>query len=58
VAIFLTTGKGFYEQYKVDRARSSVGLPDYFDGTTTIKKTDIILKSFRKLAYFSQMRII
>ena len=42
VAVFLTTGKGFYEQYKADRALSSVGLPDYFDGTTTIKKTDII----------------
>ena len=36
VAVFLTTGKGFYEQYKADRALSSVGLPDYFDGTTTI----------------------
>ena len=42
MAVFLTTGKGFYEQYKADRALSSVGLPDYFDGTTTIKKTDII----------------
>ncbi len=42
MAIFLTKGKGFYEQYKADRKLSSFGLPDYFDGTATIKKTDIV----------------
>jgi iron complex outermembrane recepter protein len=42
VAVFLTKGKGFYEQYKADRKLSSFGLPNYFDGTSTIKKTDIV----------------
>ncbi len=43
-AIFLTTGKGYYEQYKADRKLASIGLPNYFDGNTTIKKTDLIRK--------------
>jgi iron complex outermembrane recepter protein len=42
IAFFLTKGKGFYEQYKADRNLSSFGLPNYFDGTSTIKKTDIV----------------
>ncbi len=41
VAVFLTHGKGYYEQYKADRKLSSIGLPDYVNGSTTIKKTDI-----------------
>jgi iron complex outermembrane recepter protein len=40
VAIFLTRGKGYYEQYKADRKLWSVGLPDYNDGTNTITQTD------------------
>jgi iron complex outermembrane receptor protein len=42
VAVFLTHGKGYYEQYKADRSLSSIGLPDYVTGTTTVKKTDLI----------------
>lgn len=41
-AFFLTKGKGYYEQYKADEKLSNYGLPDYFDGINTIKKTDII----------------
>jgi iron complex outermembrane recepter protein len=42
IALFLTKGKGYYEQYKADKELVSYGLPDYFDGTNTIKKTDLI----------------
>lgn len=42
VAVFLTKGKGYYEQYKAERKLSSFGLPDYYNGTTTIKKTDVV----------------
>jgi iron complex outermembrane recepter protein len=42
VAFFLTKGKGYYEQYKVNRKLSSFDLPDYNDGSTIIKKTDIV----------------
>lgn len=42
VAVFLTKGKGYYEQYRADNKLSDFGLPDYADGGTTIKKTDLI----------------
>ena len=41
-AIFLTKGKGYYEQYKADNKLSDYGLPDFNDGSTIIKKTDLI----------------
>lgn len=40
IAAFITTGKGYYEQYKADRKLSSIGLPPYVSGTQTIKRTD------------------
>ncbi|MGF2414006.1 TonB-dependent receptor [Ferruginibacter sp.] len=42
IAVFLTTGKGYYEQYKADKKLADYGLPNYFDGTNTIKRTDLI----------------
>ena len=42
VAVFLTRGKGYYEQYKADEKLASYNLPDYFDGSATIKKTDLV----------------
>jgi len=44
LAVFLTRGKGFYEQYKADRDLADYGLPDYFDGTNTITSTDLVRK--------------
>ena len=41
-AVFLTKGKGYYEQYKGAAALNNYGLPDYFDGTNTITETDLI----------------
>jgi iron complex outermembrane receptor protein len=41
-AIFLTKGKGYYEQYKAAASLSSYGLPDYIAGTDTTTETDII----------------
>lgn len=40
LAAFLTTGKGYYEQYKADRKLSSIGLPTYISSTDTVKRTD------------------
>jgi iron complex outermembrane receptor protein len=42
VALFLTKGKGYYEQFKASASLSSYGLPDYNNGGTIIKKTDLI----------------
>ncbi len=42
IAAFLTRGKGYYEQYKGNGKLADYNLPDYFDGTDTIKETDLI----------------
>lgn len=41
-AIFLTRGKGYYEQYKARQSFSSYGLPDTIIGADTIHKTDLV----------------
>ena len=41
-AVFLTRGKGYYEQYKADQKLENYNLPDYWDGTGLIKNTDLI----------------
>lgn len=41
-ALFLTTGKGYYEQYKAGETLADYGLPNYNDGGTVIKKTDLV----------------
>ncbi len=42
VALFLTRGKGYYEQYKTVAALGDYGLPDYNDGTSIITATDLV----------------
>lgn len=42
VALFLTKGKGYYEQYKADEYLGDYGLPDYIDGSNTITETDLV----------------
>ena len=42
VAVFLTRGAGYYEQYKADEKLSKYGLPQYIVGTDTTRKTNII----------------
>lgn len=41
-ALFLTRGKGYYEQYKAGRKFSSFGLPDVTIGDSVISKTDVV----------------
>lgn len=41
-AIFLTRGKGYYEQYKANQKLANYDLPDYYNGSTYITKTDLI----------------
>ena len=42
LAVFLTRGKGYYEQYKANKKLADYNLPNYFDGTNTIKRTDLV----------------
>jgi iron complex outermembrane receptor protein len=42
VAVFLTKGAGYYEQYKAAATLSGYGLPDYNSGSGTITETDLV----------------
>ncbi len=41
-AVFLTTGKGYYEQYKAGAFLSGYGLPDFNNGANIVTKTDLV----------------
>ena len=41
IAVFLTRGKGYYEQYKGGASLGDYGLPDYDNGTNIISETDL-----------------
>lgn len=40
--LFYTKGRGYYEQYKADEKLSKYGRPDFFDGSNTITRTDLV----------------
>jgi iron complex outermembrane receptor protein len=49
---FLTTGKGYYEQYKADQALSDYGLAPYIQGTDTIFNSDLIRQLWLKNYFY------
>lgn len=55
VAVFLTRGKGYYEQYKANKKLADYNLPDYFDGTTTIKRTDLVRRLWLDNYFFGSI---
>ena len=42
LAVFFTKGRGYYEEYRAEQALANYGLPDYNDGTTIHKTTDLV----------------
>ncbi len=42
MAVFLSRGKGYYEEYRADQLFSDYGLPGYINGTDTITSTDLV----------------
>lgn len=42
VAVFLTKGKGYYEEYRADQALADYGLYDYIVGTDTTRSTNLV----------------
>lgn len=40
-ALFMTRGRGYYQEYKQDQAYGSYGLPDYVTGNDTLTSTDL-----------------
>ncbi len=53
-ALFLTGGKGYYEQYKADREYAEFGLPDYIVGGTTVTETDVIRQLWLDNYFYGQ----
>ncbi len=41
-AVFLTRGKGYYEQYKAGEALGDYGLPDYNNGGNIVTETNLV----------------
>ncbi len=41
-AIFYTKGAGYYEEYRTAQNLNDYGLPDYYNGITTISQTDLV----------------
>ncbi|MEO7922386.1 MAG: TonB-dependent receptor plug domain-containing protein [Chitinophagaceae bacterium] len=54
-AIFLTKGKGYYEQYKADKAYNDYGLPDPVAGGTTITHSDFIRQLWLDNDYYGNI---
>lgn len=57
VGLFLTRGKGYYEEYKLGQAYSKYGLPDYVSPSTldTISSTDLIRQLWLDNYYYGSV---
>ena len=54
-ALFLTQGKGYYEQYKADENFAGYGLPDFVLGNDTITQTDLIRQLWLDNNFYGQV---
>jgi iron complex outermembrane receptor protein len=53
--LFLTKGRGYYEQYKASARFSSYGLPNAVFGTTTISRTDLVRQLWLDNDFYGQL---
>jgi iron complex outermembrane receptor protein len=54
-ALFLTKGKGYYEEYKADQAYADYGLPNQVYGNTIYAATDLIRQRWLDNNFFGQI---
>ncbi|MBC7827969.1 MAG: TonB-dependent receptor [Chitinophagaceae bacterium] len=54
-ALFLTQGKGYYEQYKTGENYADYGLPDFIQGNDTMFKTDLIRRLWLQNNFYGQV---
>lgn len=54
-ALFMTRGRGYYEEYKQGAAYSSYGLNDYVTGNDTITSTDLIRQLWLDNYYYGSV---
>lgn len=55
LAMFLTRGKGYYEQYKADQAFADYGLPDFNNQGTQVSATDLIRRLWLDNYYYGSL---
>jgi iron complex outermembrane receptor protein len=54
-ALFLTRGKGYYEEYKADQKYSKYGLPNVSIGGITYTKTDLVRQRWLDNNFYGQI---
>ena len=54
-ALFLTRGKGYYEQYKADQTLSDYGVQPFVAGGTAVTKTDLVRRLWLDNYYYGQI---
>jgi len=55
IAFFTTTGKGYFEQYKSNQSLSNYYLPDYINGSDTIREINLIRQLWLNNIYFGSI---
>jgi iron complex outermembrane receptor protein len=54
-AVFLTRGKGYYEEYKAAQSYAKYGLPNITVGGTTVTKTDLVRQRWLDNYFYGQI---
>ncbi len=54
-AVFLSNGKGYYENYRAGEAFSDYGLPDIITNTEIISETDLVRQLWLNNSYYGQV---
>lgn len=54
-AVFLTRGKGYYEQYKAGESFADYGLPNTIIATDTIRETDLVRQLWLDNCYYGNI---
>lgn len=54
-AVFLSNGKGYYEQYKASQKYSSYGMPDLVNGSDTTRTTDLVRQLWLDNHYYGDI---
>ncbi|HSC55163.1 MAG TPA: TonB-dependent receptor [Phnomibacter sp.] len=54
-ALYLTTGRGYYEQYKADEDLADYGIPPLNDGSGAVTSSDLVRRLWLKNKLFGQV---
>ncbi len=54
-ALFLTRGKGYYEEYKANQLYADYGLPNVLVGAAIVKKTDLVRQRWLDNYFYGQI---